>query len=473
MSPALQGPRAQAETQPAPDAASRALLLRPGDVLDGTYEVLRPLGAGSMGQVFEALDRGLQRRVAIKVAHAASDAASLVEEARALAAVRHPGMVTVHALGRWRSMDYLVMERLYGTRLYDLMTQRFTTGEDFAVAEVVEVLIALAETLAAVHAAGLAHRDVKPENIMRTQGRRLVLLDLGVSLPEFAFDPLAEAAGTPVYMAPEALVHKVPHGGGYLLDLYGLGVLAYELLTTALPYDAGTLQELVAIHFVTERPPDVRALRPDTPDALAELIASLLARDPGERPATAEALLWQLRGVQSALSAGTSYAPLPVLVVDDEPESAAALGRYVSHTVAHVEVRTATTAAEALAAARAQPPALILLDLEMPEMNGLELAMCLRGDGLVDGCTIVAVSGHAHAPDVSALAQLGVSHFISKNVDFDQHLAPILRAVRRRASYAPRELPPLEPTRSRSASTSSAPPSVEPGSPRSAVPRSR
>src|SRR5438046_4450073 len=129
------------------------------------------------------------------------------------------------------------MERLYGLSLREHLVRRRRAGQRFTVEETVDVLLALADTLDAVHRAGVAHRDLKPGNVMLAPGKRVVLMDFGIFLPAYASDgerrPLA---GTPEYMAPEAVTQRTHAVDAHLADLYALGVLGFEMLTGAPPF---------------------------------------------------------------------------------------------------------------------------------------------------------------------------------------------------------------------------------------------
>src|SRR5439155_25557197 len=141
------------------------------------------------------------------------------------AAIQHPAMVTVHALGRWGDVDYLVMERVLGMSLEAHVQQRRLQAQPFSPAEVLDVLVRLADGLAAVHRFGISHRDVKPANIMLAPSERLVLMDFGLFCAQF--DRSMVIAGTPEYIAPEVIAQRVAPGAWHLVDAYALGVVGY------------------------------------------------------------------------------------------------------------------------------------------------------------------------------------------------------------------------------------------------------
>ncbi len=215
------GGHAIAASEPPIDGENR--IFATGELLDGIYEIMQLLGRGGMGEVFEAHDHLLNRRVAIKAAWPNPLTPPLRNEARALAAFQHPSLVSVHTLGEHRGIDYLVMERVYGVSLTQHASTRWHSGEQFTAAEVVQILLPASEGLSVVHRAGLVHRDVKPDNIMLTPVHRVVLMDFGLVLPEFDVNGQQRVAGSPPYMAPEALLNTAATGSGHLVDIFGLG----------------------------------------------------------------------------------------------------------------------------------------------------------------------------------------------------------------------------------------------------------
>jgi serine/threonine-protein kinase len=263
-----------------------------------TWEVRSKIGEGGMGQVYEAFDRFLQRPVALKVARAAEH--PLRKEAQALAALRHPSLVTVYAGGVHRDLEYVVMERILGVDLADYIEKQMRAGRMLSIAEALDMLAPLAEGLAAVHRAGVAHRDVKPENVLLAPGGRVVLSDFGVFMPEFDIARSGVASGSPAYMAPETIRRDVGPGGGFLVDVYAFGVLAFELLCLELPYLATNNAEYYVAHL-SAPVPSIRLKRRDVPTGLEALITSCLAKDPHERPQSMADVGFQLRTLAAAL----------------------------------------------------------------------------------------------------------------------------------------------------------------------------
>jgi WD40 repeat protein/serine/threonine protein kinase len=254
----------------------------------GPYRVLRTLGAGGMGVVFEAEDGQLGRRVALKVIHpnhAGSPAARerFLREARALAALEHDHIVSVFQVGEERGILFLAMPLLKGTTL----DARLARDGKLPVGEVLRIGRETAEGLAAAHDRGLVHRDIKPANIwLEGERGRVKLLDFG--LARSVADPALVTqhgviVGTPAYMAPEQADSKVLDGR---CDLFSLGCVLYRCATGELPFSgADTVSMLLAVATQEPRPPCT--LEPQLPQALSDLILHLLAKRPTDRPAGA------------------------------------------------------------------------------------------------------------------------------------------------------------------------------------------
>jgi eukaryotic-like serine/threonine-protein kinase len=411
-----------------------------GELVSNTYELRSIIGAGGMGRVYEAHDRFLKRTVAIKAArHGARQPleAPLVKEAEALASIQHPNLPLVHAVGVHQDVPYVVMELLRGVSLAQHLDSLVKLGKRFTITEVIDILIALTDALAAVHLAGIAHRDVKPANVMLAPRNRVVLMDLGIFLAECSTQP-APFAGTPQYMAPELIRGTVQPGLAHLVDLYALGILAYELLALRVPFDAST-NVAVLNHHLFDPVPSILKARPDTPPALAALVESLVAKKALDRPQSAESVLWALRALRREPPTPTT--PFSVLIVDDDPDIRELMRACVQRSVEGVEVHAAADGRRALQVVRERDISLMLLDLQLPGgMNGIELCMFLRGTRLAERTTIVSVSGEAGERDLGLLRQLGVSHFVPKGPRLSGELQTLIRslAMARRQALAPR-----------------------------------
>ncbi len=389
---------------------ARQTIFRIGELVSGTYEIRAVLGNGGMGQVFDAQDVGLVRRVAIKANFADIELQfSIRNEARALAAIRHPGVVGVYALGCHDGIDYMVMEHVSGVTLAHHLDR---IGRSMLLPERLDVLVAIADGMAAIHRAGISHGDIKPENILLAASGRVVLMDLG--LVRAAYEPdRGIVAGTPDYMAPEIFSGRQLGTERHLADVYAFGVLAYRMLAGVLPYQADDPLDVLVCHADGAIPKLSDAV--PVPRRLSELVTALMAKDPNDRPVSMDAVVWQLRAVKDEISREASEpSRLSVLIVDDDTDIARLVALYVKQAAPGAEIAIAADAQQALEHFRKRPPRLVFLDLNMPKMSGFELFTYLRGVHLVDASTVVAMSAGGSPTDVGLMLELGAQDFIPK-----------------------------------------------------------
>jgi serine/threonine protein kinase len=244
----------------------------------GKYELLEKIGEGGFGIVYKARDPLLEREVAIKILRMdIAGAPDFVErfhrEARLAASLRHPNIVTVIEVGEQEGRYYLVMEYLEGEVLSELLKP----GQPLPLQQAVQILKPLAEALDYAHGRGLVHRDVKPSNIILSDGgKRPVLTDFGLvkSMTEGGLTTTGVTLGTVEYMAPEQITGQEV---GPTSDLYALGVIAYQMLTGRVPFTGRTPFEIQMGH-VQQAPPPPRTLNPAMPEALAQVLTRALAK---------------------------------------------------------------------------------------------------------------------------------------------------------------------------------------------------
>ena len=278
--------------------------------LAGRYVLEAPIGRGGMGEVWRATDTVLHRQVAVKTIDLTSlrdesGAARFEREARATAGLSHPNVVTVHDSGVEGDTAYIVMELLAGPSLAEELGQG-----PLPVEEVVEVGRQVASALDAAHARGLVHRDIKPGNIAYADDGRVRVLDFGITQLTESTDSQALTAthtvmGTAEYLAPEQALGGRVDGRA---DLYALGCVLYALLAGQPPFRGATPVATMMMH-ANDPVPDVRTLRPETPDWLADLVHSLLAKNPDDRPAGAASVAAALAARESLAGAATTVLP--------------------------------------------------------------------------------------------------------------------------------------------------------------------
>jgi len=281
----------------------------------GPYEILGPLGAGGMGEVYRAKDTRLGRDVAVKIlpAHLSSNAdlrERFEREARAISSLNHPHICTLYDVGREGDADYLVMELLEG----ETLAARLERGP-LRIDEALKIAAHIAAALAAAHKQGIVHRDLKPGNVVVTKAGAKVL-DFGIAKlrDEAIVDnvtrttPLTSQGamlGTVQYMAPEQLEGKpVDHRA----DLFAFGALLYEMLTGKRAFE-GQSQASVIASILKEDPRPVSQFVPTTPAALDRVVKSCLAKDPDERWQSAGDLARELRWIAEPGSSPAAAIP--------------------------------------------------------------------------------------------------------------------------------------------------------------------
>jgi len=248
----------------------------------GSLVIRERVGAGSFGEVFRAFDAQLDREVALKLLfHDSPLEKRVIEEGRVMAKVRHANVASVFGVGDHDDRVGLWMEFVKGRTLSELLREQGTMSPR----EATLVGLDLCRAVAAVHATGLVHGDIKGQNVMREQGGRVVLMDFGTGRPLASPDAPAamRVSGTPLYMAPEAFAGK---GSTQQSDLYSLGVLLFHLVTGQYPVAGSGLTEIVAAHQRGEVK-RLRDVRPDLPSDFIQAVEGALAIDPGERYASA------------------------------------------------------------------------------------------------------------------------------------------------------------------------------------------
>jgi eukaryotic-like serine/threonine-protein kinase len=254
--------------------------LQVGERVD-RYRIEALLGRGGMGTVYEAFDERLERRVALKVIPAGTAGSAehrFLREARAAAALDHPNVVIVHDTGRAGPWLYVAMELARGPTLGEAARRPGVERP-----RLVRWLLETARALAAAHARGLVHRDVKPDNVVIAGGSAKVL-DFGVARRLTGPDPrlTAEGAaiGTPAYMAPEQVRGEAVDARS---DQFAWGVTAFEVLAGQLPWRSPTNPLVIAAAILHQPVPPLTEVVPDLPPELAAVVARALARDPGDR----------------------------------------------------------------------------------------------------------------------------------------------------------------------------------------------
>ncbi len=272
-----------------------------GRLVDGRYHVESRIAQGGMATVYVALDRRLDRDVALKVMHQEltgdDDFVSrFIREARAAARLSHPNVVQVYDQGEDDGLLYLAMEYLPGRTLRESLTERGA----LTIRETLRVLEPVLDALAAAHRAGIVHGDVKPENVVLTDDGRAKVADFGLARAGAATLNTAAPGrllGTAAYLAPELLTRGIADARA---DVYAVGILLYEMLTGRQPFTGDDALQVARRHVVEAVPPP-SMLVGHVPVELDDLVTAATATDPDQRPANAEQMLAMTRAARQVV----------------------------------------------------------------------------------------------------------------------------------------------------------------------------
>ena len=305
----------------------------------GRYRIEAVLGEGGMGKVFRAHDEQLDRRVAIKLVRASSMSGSdaearLLREARAAAALTHPGAVAIYDVGEHQGAPFIVMELIDGVTLRRALVEREPT-----IVQRLAWLRQVASALSAAHARGLVHRDIKPENVMVRDDGAIKVVDFGIARAASAIDPEAPTAtsspaidtltaegvqvGTIHYMAPEQ-VRGAPIDGR--TDQFAWGVCAYEVLSGTQPWAASGTALSVAASILTDEVPALETKVPALSHRVSAIVARTMSKRPADRFESMDALIEALDAATEGADDSPSAPPERV----DSPTRGGGLRRYSS-----------------------------------------------------------------------------------------------------------------------------------------------
>jgi putative two-component system response regulator len=422
----------------------------------GNYRVLDRLGAGGMGVVFKGEHLEMRRPVAIKVFHLTPEQdprllSRFRGEMRAVAQLQHPNIVAAFDAGKVADpksglpvLRYFVMEFVPGQDLEAYVKEK----GPFPAAKACDLTHQVACALAEVHKYHLVHRDLKPSNILLTAEDHAKLLDFGLARHfHIRLTEPGIALGTIDYLAPEQArdASKVD----IRADIYGLGGTLFWCLTGRVPFPAqGSIAEDLARRF-TQPPPSVRESRPEVPAELDAVVARMLAINPEERfpspAALKQALLPFLRpearehlvapadqaAAEQRALAGTPGALsriYRVLVVDDEP----AIRTFSRHILQAegIQCEEAPNGARGLEAARAKGIDLVLLDVDMPNMNGIEVLRRLREAPPCPHLKVLMISGQSSSDELARILLAGADDYLTKPFSMIQLQGRVKAALR-------------------------------------------
>lgn len=417
-----------------PADGAESLGPEPGTVIAETYTVVRLLGQGGMGVVVLAYDHVLDRHVAIKfIRKDLIDEGDLRErflvEARAMARVRHPNVLPIYAFGEYDSVPYFVTELVEGPNVETWLRGRPSgTYPDIDVA--LKIIDETCRGVSAIHAAQTVHRDLKPGNLLLGDEFRVRVADMGVAdlLLRARNSDRPELVGTPEYMAPENVVQtQVPPELVPRADVYALGCLAFELLTGTTPFrKKGSVAGMLA--RLLEDVPLPSVVRPDLGDAFDSVILRALARDPANRTESAEILREELLNARKR-----SADPVRILVADDDDDFRELLIGTLSREFPSAAIESARDGRTALEAFDRATPSIAIVDLQMPDVTGLELTERLRARDSARNVPIIVITASGGASEWQRLSALGADGFLVKPVNAKDVVTLVRRALDERS----------------------------------------
>jgi TolB-like protein/tetratricopeptide (TPR) repeat protein len=282
----------------------------------GPYEIIARIGAGGMGDVYRASDTKLGRSVAIKVLPPAfvddpGRLARFQREARMLASLNHPNIVTIHSFEEIDGVHFLTMELVEGQSL-----NRLIPKGGLPVDQILDLATAISEALAAAHEKDIVHRDLKPANVMVTDQGRVKVLDFGLAkdireansndetLAAAEYTQIGVVVGTPAYMSPEQVAGRTVD---HRTDIFSLGTMLYEMATGQKPFQGRSSAELASA-ILRDTPPPVRQVRAELPEGLEHVIQRCLEKDTNDRFPSARELCIGLRGLSTGIEPGSGAA---------------------------------------------------------------------------------------------------------------------------------------------------------------------
>jgi serine/threonine-protein kinase len=412
-----------------PDPSRRLPAL--GDVVGGVYRILGELGRGAMGVVFLAFDLHLHRKVAIKFVSSATFVddmrARFVQEARAMALVNHPNVLAIHSFGEHGTIPYFVMELVEGQTVDAWLTEQNNEPD---LDEALAILFDVCEGVTAIHTAGTLHCDLKPSNVLLDSRMRVRVADLGLAAPYLNGGVTKVIAGTPEYMAPE-LTFDGNQLASPSTDVYSLGCMAYELLTGTPPFDGETGVAIMVSH-ATRKPEPPSKRRPGLPSAFDDVILKALHKDPKQRTSSADLLRRSLKEARAS-----SVEPARILVAEDDPDFRDLLALKLGLEFPDADIVCVDNGRSLLDAFEEKPASVVMIDLQMPVLDGVAVTALLRSRREAENVPIIVMTASGGPQEWKLLSSLGADRFLVKPVNLDDVVTTLRNAVRERFSNPP------------------------------------
>ena len=410
--------------------------LHVGALVDRTYRVERALGAGGMGSVALATDERLDRKVAIKFIKPELFAFPEMRtffhnEARAMARVGHRNVLSVYAFGEHEGTPYFVMEYVEGETVDQWLRGR-EAGTFPDLGDAVRILEQACLGVEAIHATSTVHRDLKPSNLLIDGSFRVAVGDLGVARVLDSATSGNFIVGSAAYMAPESALgeDEAPELASRR-DIYALGCIAYELLTGRPPFIGQTDMSVLSQHVLQDPTPPSK-LRPGLPLGYDSVIMKALAKDPWKRYPTVEAF----RRALVAEHSGTRE-PERILIADDDDDWRTIIVSSLKERFPNAVIDEVSDGEQALEAFEKNPYSVVLVDLQMPEMDGAKLTLLLRSDESSARTPIIVLTAAGGPREWQRLSAIGADAFLVKPVNADDVELVIRRTLRSRHTSPP------------------------------------
>lgn len=389
-------------------------ILEQGLLLNKRYKIIEKIGQGGIGIVYRALDTFYDGFVALKtikseLAGNEQILSRFKREIRVNRRVKHPNVCTIYNYGSFEGIFYIIMEYIPGENL--LLSIR--DKNRFSFDDYMSIAVQIAQGLHAAHRENIIHRDLKPSNIIITTYNRPKIMDFGLAryIGQSDITRRDEVMGTPYYLSPEAFkANDIDHRS----DIYSYGVMLYEMFTGILPFRERKAYKLAMLH-IKEEPVPPRQINKELPEKLEDCILKCLAKSPDDRYQSVYEIIHDL---ESMLSTDSVLVPnRKILVVDDNPN-------IVELIVSTLEIygyewMVARNGEEAIAKTLEDSPALILMDLMMPKMDGFQALEFLRAHDSTAHIPVIMVTAKDEKDYKNYGKSIGIVDYITKPFELD------------------------------------------------------